>query len=80
MNTLPEHRRTQPRAGGDEMTWPTTRRHPRTLAEAFNDSHRASWCEGWQHPHNEWAGRLLAVAIGIALTLVLVHWIDWSLA
>lgn len=28
---------------------------------------------------NEWAGRLLAVSIGLALDVVLVRWIDWSL-
>ncbi len=29
---------------------------------------------------HQWAGRALAIGIGIALAIVLVHWIDWSLA
>lgn len=55
------------------MSWPTTRRYPRTLAEAFPDE-RATWHDGWQRPvtHN-WAGRALAIAIGISLALVLVE-------
>jgi len=62
------------------MTCPTTRRHPRTLAEAFPDV-RATCAEGWQRtPDHRWAARLLAVAVGIALALAIVHWIDWSLA
>jgi hypothetical protein len=53
--------------------WPTTRRHPRTLDEAFPDS-RAQWCEGWQRPaRNGWAGRLLAVLIGVLLAVVIVR-------
>lgn len=61
------------------MSWPTTRRHPRTMAEAFPDS-RATWSEGWMRPsHTRWHGPLLAVAIAVALALVIVHWIDWSL-
>jgi len=61
------------------MSYPTTRRHPRTLDEAFPDC-RAAWHEGWQRPqHSRWAGPLLAVAIAVALTLVIIHWIDWSL-
>jgi len=61
------------------MVWPTSRRHPRTLAEAFQDAHRAAWAEGWQRPHHAWLSWLLATAIGVALAVVLVHWIDWSL-
>ena len=54
------------------MTWPTPRRHPRTLADAFPDV-RAGWSEGWHRPRSQrWASRLLAVAIGIILALVLV--------
>lgn len=63
------------------MTWPTTRRHPRTLAEAFNDSHRAMWHEGWMRPSSaRWGAPVLAVVIGVALALVIVNWIDWSLS
>lgn len=32
----------------------------------------------YRSAHN-WAGRLLAVVIGVALAVALVHWIDWSL-
>jgi hypothetical protein len=60
------------------MSWPTTRKHPRSLAEAYPDI-RATWHEGWQRNHERWLGRLLAVAIGIVLALSVVHWIDWSL-
>lgn len=48
-------------------------------------THRETWDpSGWDpiraYPaHGHFASRLLAVAIGIALALVLVHWIDWSL-
>ena len=28
---------------------------------------------------HQWAGRLLAVVIGVGLALTLVRWIDWSL-
>ena len=60
--------------------WPTIRRFARTLDEAFTDS-RAGWSEGWARPHhNRWASRLLAVCIGVALAVVLVRWIDWSIA
>jgi hypothetical protein len=63
------------------MSWPTTRRHPRTLTEAFDDAERASWREGWQRQHALLVADVaLAVAIGVALALVIVHWIDWSLA
>lgn len=54
------------------MSWPTIRRHPRTLWEAYPDV-RASWSEGWMRTHHHrWAGRLLAVAIGVVLGLLLV--------
>ncbi len=49
----------------------TTRRHPRTLTEAFVDAHRAQWLEHYRAP--QWhrpAGVLLAVAIGVALAFV----------
>ena len=60
------------------MSWPTTRRHPRTLAEAFPDE-RARCTEG--NPHRvtraERVGdTLLAVVIGIVLALVLVHYLS----
>jgi len=62
------------------MSWPTTRKHPRSLADAFPDE-RASWSEGWQRRHTLLVADVaLAVAIGVALALVIVHWIDWSLA
>lgn len=61
------------------MSWPTTRKHPRSLADAF-PSERASWSEGWQRRHTLLVADVaLAVAIGVALALVIVHWIDWSL-
>ena len=63
------------------MSWPTTRRYARTLTEAFDDLERASWSEGWQRRHALLvADAALAVAIGVALALVIIHWIDWSLA
>lgn len=53
--------------------WPTTRRHPRTLAEAYPDV-RATWSEGWMRGrHDRHLSRLLAVAIGAALALVLAY-------
>lgn len=61
------------------MPFPTTRCHPRSLAEAFPDV-RAGWHEGWQRPAARALGPALAVAIAIGLALVLVAWIDWSLA
>jgi len=62
------------------MSWPTTRKYPRSLADAF-PSERASWSEGWQRRHTLLVADVaLAVAIGVALALVIVHWIDWSLA
>lgn len=55
-------------------------RAKRSLSEAFPDE-RASWREGWQRQHALLvADAALAVAIGVALALVIVHWIDWSLA
>ena len=48
-------------------------------------THREVWdpC-GWDpiraYPdHGHWLSRLLAIGIGIALAVVLVAWIDWSL-
>jgi hypothetical protein len=62
------------------MSWPTTRRYPRTTVEAFQDAARATWHEGWMRPkHARWYGPLLAVAIGAALAMAITHWIDWSL-
>lgn len=61
------------------MICSTTRRHPRTLADAFPDV-RATWHEGWQRRSERMASVLLAIGIGVALALVLVSWIDWSLA
>ena len=62
------------------MSWPTTRKHPRSLADAF-PAERASWSEGWQRRHTLLVADVaLAVAIGVALALVIIHWIDWSLA
>lgn len=56
------------------MSWPTTRRHPRTLTEAFDDAERASWREGWQRQHALLvADAALAVAIGVALAFVLAY-------
>lgn len=55
-------------------------RAKRSLSEAF-PCERASWSEGWQRRHALLAAdAALAVAIGVALALVIVHWIDWSLA
>lgn len=58
--------------------WPTTRRYPRTLAEAF-PCERASAIEAYTTHVRLWeamAGVLLAVAIGAGLALWLVVW--WS--
>ena len=55
-------------------------RAKRSLSEAFPDE-RASWSEGWQRRHTLLVADVaLAVAIGVALALVIIHWIDWSLA
>jgi hypothetical protein len=53
------------------MTCPTTRRHPRSLAEAFPDA-RACAVEHYRAPRaDRWAGFALAVAIGVALAFVI---------
>lgn len=56
-------------------------RAKRSLSEAFPDV-RARWHEGWQRRHVQIGalGPALAFAIAIGLALVLVAWIDWSLA
>lgn len=55
------------------MSWPTTRRYSRTLAEAYPDE-RAAFSEGWQRPQgHRWANRLLAIAIGMTLAILVVE-------
>lgn len=60
------------------MSCPTTRRYPRTLQEAF--PHDKQWAYPVEAYRRErWdavASVLLAVAIGVAGALMLVHW--WS--
>ena len=56
--------------------YPTTRRHPRTLAEAWPHEH-ASAIEVYTTRVRMWetvAGVLLAVAIGVGLAAALVAW------
>lgn len=56
---------------------PTTRRHPRTLAEAWPREHAAPIEHYRARPRLERvAGALLAVAIGLGLAASLVQW--WS--
>ena len=57
----------------------TTKRHPRTLAEAFNDAHRAEWLERPAPSISIWtvAEVLLATAIGVLLAAALVF--GWPL-
>jgi ABC-type nitrate/sulfonate/bicarbonate transport system permease component len=53
----------------------TTRRHPRTMAEAFPDE-RAGWFEVHRCPVSlgrQVAGALLAIAIGLALGVLAVY-------
>jgi hypothetical protein len=52
----------------------TTRRHPRTLAEAFPDE-RACAVDAYVQPaFDRWAGVALAVMLGISAAVLLVHW------
>ena len=54
--------------------WPTTRRHPRSLAEAFPAEHAAA-IERYRGPvpAQRLLGVLLAVVIGCLLAMALVH-------
>lgn len=67
----------RPRYLSQSYGWPTVRRYPRTLAEAW-PCERANAIEyypsaaRWERP----AGVLLAIVIGIALAAALIHW--WS--
>lgn len=58
------------------MSTPTTRRYPRTLAEAFPHDARHAYAVERSSRFDQVSGVLLAVAIGIGLALALVHW--WS--
>lgn len=58
--------------------WPTTRKYPRTLQEAF--PHAREWAypvEATRLPwYVRWQGPILAGSIGVALAAALVYW--WS--
>ena len=54
------------------MSWPTVRRYPRTLAEAFPDI-RAHCIEVPAQPRTRIGDIALAVAIGLALATALVY-------
>jgi len=56
------------------MSYPTSRRHPRSLAEAFPQD-AAEAIHGYRVPRVELAlGVVLAVVIGVLLAAALVHW------
>lgn len=56
------------------MSYPTSRRYARTLAEAFPDE-RAHCVEHYRAPRwHRPAGVLLAISIGVAGALALVAW------
>ncbi len=57
----------------------TTRRHPRTLSEAFNDASRAASIEIPRRRINWWriADVLFATALGVIGAVVLVY--GWAL-
>ena len=44
--------------------WPTVRRHPRSLAEAF-PGERAEWSEGWQGSRARLSDLLLDAAFAV---------------
>ena len=53
----------------------TTRRHPRTLMEAFPRDHWRGVVERHRRPLTERIyGALLATVIGVCLAAALVHW------
>ncbi len=54
------------------MSWPTTRKHPRTLNEAFPDV-RANWCEGWTRKQSNVGSWILAAFIGVAFAVVIAY-------
>ena len=58
---------------------PTTRRHPRTAAEAFKD---ATYADPVYRPRegenrNTWGGVALAVGLGLTGAVGLVMWLSW---
>lgn len=64
--------------------YPTTRRHPRTSIEAFNDAERAEWRHGPYRPHSRllkrvsdsmlrWAAAAVAIAAGLLALSTLIH-------
>jgi len=61
------------------MSWPTTRRHPRTLREAFPRDHANwLWCDSrghrWLHKLARAIGWALAIAFFAAWGAVTAHW------
>lgn len=63
--------------GAGSYGYPTTRRHPRTTIEAFNDAERATWRHGPYRPHGRLIRRvsdslLRWAALGFALVAVLL--------
>ena len=63
----------RPRYLSQSYGWPTTRRHPRSLAEAFPREH-ANPIARYPGTPGRIHGWLLAVAIGLGLALATVHW------
>lgn len=60
---------------GCVVSWPTTRRHPRSLAEAF-PFERAFAVEVYRSPRVQWwLGVALAIAIAIGLGIALVDFV-----
>jgi hypothetical protein len=58
------------------VSWPTTRRHPRSLAEAFPDERACAIEHHRALPVLDWVlGVLLAVAVAIGLGIALVDFV-----
>ena len=55
------------------MSTPTTRRHPRTMHEAFNDADRARSVEIYRRPMSGIADVIAAVVFGVLIGVGLVH-------
>jgi F0F1-type ATP synthase assembly protein I len=55
------------------MSTPTTRRHPRTMHEAFNDADRARSVEIYRRPMSGIADVIAAVVFGVLIGVGLIH-------
>jgi len=58
------------------LDWPTVRRHPRSLADAYPDvrAYSGDWTR--MRRRNKIGDVVLASVLGVALAAVLFHW--WS--